>query len=507
MNRKIAFKLEEGDVVPVDVVGEKPKRKITPTKCEGKLSPSGFMKVSKMGDLDDIDDDVIDLSQDVDDEDTDVIINDETDVVFSDDDVIDLSQEGFYRPCLEVPTLTPHNTPIPHAAAKPTVGQGNKVKCWCFTWNNPTLSGEELKELLEAKGRIECAVFQLEEGENGTRHFQGWLTTKDRMYTTGMHNMMKPYRMAWLHAKGGKAANLKYCTKDEGRIDGPWFINTEAFAVNKSGMQGKRTDMDKFTQRVLEEGGVTNDVINEFPGHAARFGRHAEELVTRQKVLELKEKEINKWAALYEAHDSDDEDEEPGQEQRKCVLLFGPTACGKTSAAKKFTIGKHRKEMYEKNSANGWWDHYQGEEFVLMDEFRGKKFGDIEDWNRITNEGIVWIEIKGNMKPLLAKEIWVTSNRHPVDWWRHEYVKRNYDWRDPTYRAVARRFAEVWWWKDEAKKPVKLFNPGKEPRNASDEDYEEWSKKNAAWLEFWKWKQRPIEEGDSVTGDELYFTL
>lgn len=57
-------------------------RRIAPIRTDSKLGPSGFLKASKMGDMDDMDDD--DLFSDV--EDTDVIMNDETDVVFDDED-------------------------------------------------------------------------------------------------------------------------------------------------------------------------------------------------------------------------------------------------------------------------------------------------------------------------------------------------------------------------------------------------------------------------------------
>ena len=93
-----------------------PPRRIAPIRTDSKLGPSGFLKASKMGDLDDIDDGLDDEDED---EDTDVIINDDTDDLFDEDDVIDLSKGGFYRPSLEIPTLTPQNTPMPRAAAPP----------------------------------------------------------------------------------------------------------------------------------------------------------------------------------------------------------------------------------------------------------------------------------------------------------------------------------------------------------------------------------------------------
>ena len=108
-----------------------------------------------------------------------------------------------------------------------------KVRAWCFTENNPT------RTVLFPDGLpdgIKYIVYQLERGEAGTPHLQGYIA------------LARPQRMAWikkitsktaegvvftvferahlLQAKGNAEQNKTYCTKAEGRIDGPWEIGT-----------------------------------------------------------------------------------------------------------------------------------------------------------------------------------------------------------------------------------------------------------------------------------------
>ena len=55
------------------------------------------------------------------------------------------------------------------------------------------------------------------------------------------------------NAKAGRKKNFAYCTKDDTRVAGPWFVNcTAADANRKSGNQGKRTDLDDFALVCLE---------------------------------------------------------------------------------------------------------------------------------------------------------------------------------------------------------------------------------------------------------------
>ena len=326
--------------------------------------------------------------------------------------------------------------------------RGNKVQRYLFTWNNPALSGDEFADFLKDIDAVTGFVFQLEVGENGTPHFQGYVEFSKRMYTTGVQSLLAPYRMSLLHAKGNKAQNYAYCTKEDTRTEGPWTYGTcspENVKV-KNGAQGKRSDMDVFADMVREKGGLTNEVIDAMPGHAMRYNKHARDLVQLQKVNDAKDAEIEMWKREYEKMMNGEEF--TGQEQRKCVLYFGPTAVGKTTKVKMEVMGRLGLRCYEKQSNNKWWDGYDGELHVLMDEFKGAAYGPIEDFNRITNKGVTTVETKGSTALLVADAMYFTTNRHPCHWWMKDKDEPCHYLNDGRFRAVARRFAEVHWWND-----------------------------------------------------------
>lgn len=80
------------------------------------------------------------------------------------------------------------------------------------------------------------------------------------MYTSGAQAMLRPHRMALLHAKGTKIQNHVYCTK-EGRVAGPWYVKSVAEDyMRKNGNQGKRSDLDQFVELFRSEGGLTEKV-------------------------------------------------------------------------------------------------------------------------------------------------------------------------------------------------------------------------------------------------------
>ena len=160
-----------------------------------------------------------------------------------------------------------HNDDTEHDGEIIEVGKNKRESPrirFCFTYNNPKCSGEEFKKYLEDKGKIALAVFQLEKGANGTLHFQGYWECKQKMRTTALQTMLGIHKCKLLYANGTKQQNHKYCTKDDTREDGPWYIGNPEDFKKKRGKQGTRNDLDEFALVCLEEGGITTKVEEEY---------------------------------------------------------------------------------------------------------------------------------------------------------------------------------------------------------------------------------------------------
>lgn len=406
------------------------------------------------------------------------------DVILLDDDDIDEEAEAHKRALVRPAEAQEVEVPV--------TGKGKQVMNYCFTYNNPTVTGEEFKTFLEGQPKVKGFVFQLEEGENAVPHFQGYVQFEKKVWTTAAQTLMHPHRMSLLHAKGTLKANVKYCTKDESRKDGPWMYGT---CEDPKGGQGKRCDLDDFARAVTTAGSITDEIKEQFHGHVMRFGHHAKQMLADEAVKQAKAEQAKFWREQFLKKEAGEAWK--GQQQRHCVFLFGPTAVGKTTHVMMETVGRLEEDLYTKDGNNKWFDGYQGEENVLFDEMRRDAFGGrIEAFNAMTNHGVVQVEIKGSTTILKANKLWFTANKHPLDIW-------DVEWRDAKYRAFLRRFAEVHWWNDE-KNLIVLKNPGPE------EDTEDWKKKNSDWLSFWKGKAVPVEDFPGpiqVEQHGLYFTF
>jgi len=71
--------------------------------------------------------------------------------------------------------------------------------------------------------------------------------------------------------------------------------------------------------------------------------------------------------------------------------------------------------VYSKDPRTKWFDGYQGEENIIIDEFRGTV--DISHILRWFDRYPVRVECKGSSMPLQATTFWITSNLAPTDWY------------------------------------------------------------------------------------------
>lgn len=97
--------------------------------------------------------------------------------------------------------------------------------------------------------------------------------------------------------------------------------------------------------------------------------------------------------------------------ERKVVVYWGPTGSGKSRRA----WDEAGILAYPKDPRSKFWDGYNGQEHVVIDEFRGGI--DISHILRWFDRYPVVVEVKGSAVILKAKKIWLTSNLHPDNWY------------------------------------------------------------------------------------------
>lgn len=97
--------------------------------------------------------------------------------------------------------------------------------------------------------------------------------------------------------------------------------------------------------------------------------------------------------------------------ERICFVFWGPTGTGKSHRS----WDEAGMEAYSKDPRTKFWDGYDSESNVVIDEFRGAI--DISHLLRWLDKYPVRVEVKGSTKPLLATKIWITSNLDPRLWY------------------------------------------------------------------------------------------
>lgn len=233
---------------------------------------------------------------------------------------------------------------------------------YCWTLNNWT--EDDVTFLKSPSAPVKCVWFGREVGDSGTPHLQGYVELTKPMRIAGVKKIGGPWGRAHLEIRrGSRDEAIEYCGKS---------APLEVYG-NPNG-QGSRTDLDRTRNLALTEGmrGVTL-------------------VCNRQQIGVAKE---------FLTYHEEERDWQP-----EVIWLWGPTGVGKSRWAKEQTEGV---DTYWKNSANRWWDGYDGHECVVLDEFR-------ESWWPLTEMLTVLdrypkrVETKGGMRQLLARKIIVTS--------------------------------------------------------------------------------------------------
>lgn len=198
------------------------------------------------------------------------------------------------------------------------------AKRWCFTLNNPICYPLKTEAM-------DYLIYQLEEGENKTPHLQGYVEFMQRKRLGQIKNMPGWEGMHLEVAKGKPDQNKAYCSK-EPRLEGPYeFGHIEA-------VQGKRKDLDGVYD-MIKDGATLEEICDKHPLAYIKYYRGIQE-AKRLKVAK------RHW-------------------KTRCTVIIGGSGMGKSHMATN-EWGK----AYLK-SPDKWWDDYDQDEVVVMDEFHG----------------------------------------------------------------------------------------------------------------------------------------
>lgn len=235
-------------------------------------------------------------------------------------------------------------------------------------------------------------IYQLESGEAGTPHYQGYVRFNRQRNLTHVRRFLP--RAHWEPAKGTVQQNLDYCGKPDGRIGEPVILGFGGLLPGRGGVSGARFKRSDFITYVQENPHVSVSELLDKGG--------LEVLATQPNLLG-----VCKGLLL----------ENSRRDGIVCRLYYGDTGCGKSRLAVDLFPAAFRK------GSGPWWDGYAGETEVILDDF-DSAFMPIGEFLRTVDRYPLRVPVKGGFVQLVANTFIITSNHLPREWYPDAEPKR-----------------------------------------------------------------------------------
>lgn len=273
-------------------------------------------------------------------------------------------------------------------AARPLPKQSNY---WMFTINNPT--DEDDPSLWQG---FQFLAYQREVcPTTNTPHYQGYVVFPKKIRLTGLKKINS--RAHWQARLGTHEQALAYVTKDSTRAPDsePIIIGDPPLPTE----QGKRNDLIKL-QEDLNAG---HDLVKISQDHFPLFLKYPRAI---EKYLFIRQ---------------------PKRNFRTMVTIsYGLPGTGKSR-----DLYQLYPDAYYKNKGK-WWDGYNGEEHVIIDDFYG--WIPFSDMLRLLDRYPLTLPTKGSHVQFRSKYVHFTSNRPWEKWWK--CLERNQTWQNAFDRRV-----------------------------------------------------------------------
>lgn len=276
-----------------------------------------------------------------------------------------------------------------------------KKRGWIITINNISDDGlQELKAKLVSRKTIRFVCGQLEIGESGTRHWQGYCEFSGPV---GLQTVRKVFPRCHAESRRGTPQEARaYCSKEETRAGEFWEHGS--MPEERAKRQGARNDLIAVRDAVRGGAGV-RELIENHTTTYARFPRFVDRVLMEYSGRRNWKTEVR--------------------------VYVGPTGCGKTSSA----VEEFPDIWFKPDGA--WFDGYNGERNVIFDDFRGGRDCGITFafLLRLLDRYRMAVPVKGAFVNWAPHLIIITSNCEPRSW---------YPWED--YAPLERRIDTLKIW-------------------------------------------------------------
>lgn len=264
----------------------------------------------------------------------------------------------------------------------------SKSTRWCFTLNNWTDADVGILRALQ----IVYLVFGYEVGESGTPHLQGFVIFKSQQRLSAVKKVLE--RAHWEPSRGSSSQAADYCKKD-GKFEEFGALPKSA---GEAGGEAEKSRWDVARKRAAEGN------LDEVPSDIyIKYYRTLKEIAKDHMVK------------------PDDASGVTG------VWLYGEPGVGKSRAVAEVFPAAYKKMQ------NKWWDGYQNEEVVWLDDFDSKELGHhLKIW---ADRYSFLAETKGGAVHIRPRLFVITSNYPPSS--------DKFAWDADLVAAVVRRFSVV----------------------------------------------------------------
>ena len=248
----------------------------------------------------------------------------------------------------------------------------SKSRDYCFTWFGDEPPSFEGNCTYLVTGAEICP-------DTGRKHWQSYAEFASPKTIKAAQTTLKVPNCHFEKRRGTPTEAADYCKKDGDFME---------FGERKPDPEpGKRNDIVALRD-AAKDARTTGDLIDndEVVGAYARYGRMAREIIERES-----KKRTREFRTL------------------EVIVHWGKTGTGKTREP--YELGAFKWEP----ASPEWWDGYEGESILLIDEFYGqlkpsRLLGLLDGYQ-------LRLPIKGGFTYAAWTKVYITSNKDPRDWY------------------------------------------------------------------------------------------